>query len=90
MITQHALKELLHYDRATGVFTWRVKRGSRAAGDLAGYTEVSGYVRIRVDGVSQYAHRLAWLYVHGTMPKRVKHRNGDLGYNPMSNLYKAS
>ena len=40
-----------------------------------------------MDGVSQYAHRLAWLYVHGVWPPHeVDHINGDRSDNRIANL----
>lgn len=46
-----------------------------------------GYVRIEIDGVPQYAHRLAWLYVHGKWPRwQIDHMNCDQGDNRLCNL----
>ena len=38
----------------------RVRRG-----DVAGWLDDSGYLRIRIDGKAYYAHKLAWFYVTG-------------------------
>ena len=85
-ITQAKLKELMDYDPETGVFTWKVKPAKQIQiGDVAGCTS-DGYVKIRVLGVLYQAHRLAWLYVHGTLPHRIDHRDGDGTNNRHGNL----
>ena len=85
MLTQARLKEVLKYDRKTGVFTW-LKRGKGHSNRKQGVAGcLSGeYQRIRVDGVLYHAHRLAWLYVHGVWPCYVDHRRG--GRNSLHNL----
>jgi hypothetical protein len=87
-VTQARLKELLHYNPETGVFTWRVNRGRTAkAGDKAGSLGNNGYIGIRIDRVSYRAHRLAWLYVYGEHPEAViDHKNGVVDDNRISNL----
>ena len=87
-ITQERLKELLHYDPLTGLFTRSVYRSPNAkAGDVAGGDNGRGYIKINVDGVSHYAHRLVWLYVHGKFPdKNIDHINGNTFDNRVSNL----
>jgi hypothetical protein len=37
-----------------------------------------------------YAHRLAWLYVHGEWPNVIDHINGDAGDNRIANLRSCS
>src|SRR6185436_19695973 len=47
----------------------------------------SGYVAIRVNYVLHYAHRLAWLYVHGDWPPmKLDHVNGNRADNRLHNL----
>jgi hypothetical protein len=91
-LTADRLRELLSYDPQTGAFTWRVTRSNRAkAGKAAGCTHrQDGYIYIRVDGVMHRAHRLAWLYVHGTWPAAgIDHINGGRAQNGIANLREA-
>lgn len=84
MLTQARLKELLRYDPETGVFT-RLTRSAHNAG--SGTVSLSGYRVIHVEAVAHYAHRLAFLYMLGEMPKGVvDHLNGDRDDNRWSNL----
>ncbi|AZU97845.1 HNH nuclease [Vibrio phage LP.2] len=75
MITQEKLKSLLHYDPASGDFTWKVYRSQVArAGDTAGHRQkgkgkITGYIRIEILGKRYLAHRLAFLYMTGSMPE---------------------
>jgi hypothetical protein len=86
-LTAGRLRELLHYDPETGVFTWRVPRGNVKAGDVAGKFSGDGYRQVCVCGRFYYAHRLAWFYIHGVWPEaEIDHRNRDRSDNRMSNL----
>ncbi len=91
-LTAERLRELIHYDADTGVFTRRVKLCNRVhVGDVAGSIMKNGYWRLRVD-VNQYRlHRLAWLYVYGTWPtKFIDHIDGDPSNNRITNLREAT
>lgn len=68
-LTAERLRELLHYDSNSGVFTYRNSRGPRAAGSAAGSLSADGYIVIRVDFELCKAGRLAWLYTHGEWPR---------------------
>ena len=86
--SQERLKELLNYDPDTGVFTWKVKRHGVTSGSEAGCIEKYGYRYIKVDGAQYFAHRLAWMYVHGVDPAelQIDHVNQVKDDNKMSNL----
>lgn len=89
MITVERLRERLHYDLATGVFTWRPASGRRpAGGTIAGsLNKISGYWYINADNRFYLAHRLAWLYVHGVWPKnQIDHIDGNRANNCFANL----
>ena len=88
MITQKELKELLHYNPETGVFTWLQKAASNTKiGSVAGCNHNCGYITIRVRGKLYLAHRLAWLYVAGEWPKKdVDHSDHIRNNNKWDNL----
>ena len=85
--SQSRLKELLHYDQATGIFRWITNRkGGPRAGDIAGKSLTNGYLRIGVDGKLYYAHRLAFFYMTGRWPDQIDHFSGDRIDNRWCNL----
>ena len=81
------IKELLDYDKSTGEFTWICKRRGASKKKLAGTKTKIGYTMIMIDGKYYLAHRLAWLYVYGEMPKlSIDHINGKKDDNRIKNL----
>lgn len=81
------LREILHYDAGTGIFTWVKPTSFRVkVGDQAGVS-CGGYVLIGIDGVQYMAHRLAIYYVTGRDPVlEVDHRNQARSDNRYLNL----
>jgi hypothetical protein len=86
MLTQAELKQMFHYDSATGVFTRFPNSRNKKHVKCNSYNKF-GYLRIRI-GDRQYAgHRLAWLYVYGKLPDDViDHINGNKADNRIVNL----
>lgn len=88
-LTAGRLRELLHYNQETGVFTRLTDNGRGCrVGDVAGTIHRrSGYVNIYLDGHSHTAARLAWLYMTGQHPVYdMDHINGDKMDNRWQNL----
>ena len=82
-LTAKRLRELLHYDPETV----RVALCVRVGDEAGGVHKTSGYRRIRVDGRTYQAHRLAWLYMTGAWPKdQIDHINGAEADNRWCNL----
>lgn len=83
--------ELLHYQTATGLFVWikAPKSHPEILGQIAG-TIRDGYIRIKIDGKSYAAHKLAWLIVYGEWPALIDHRNRQTSDNRLENLRPAT
>lgn len=96
------LREALRYEPDTGKFYWRSDRprhhfnsdrgmnisNSVYGGTEAGQTRPDGYVMICINGVRYYAHRVAWMFVHGVDPEglQVDHFNRIRNDNRIDNL----
>ena len=88
--------DVLEYDPESGTFRWKHRNGmpkqwtKRYAGKPAGNVEPRGYVRIRIDGKSYYAHRIAWSMLGGADAKDIDHINGNRSDNRACNLRAAT
>lgn len=93
-LTAARLRELLDYDKASGLFRWRVDHrfcGFIRAGRIAGGLNSDGHMRIQIDGVTHLAHRLAWLHVMGEWPAdEIDHENRVRSDNRWLNLRPAT
>jgi hypothetical protein len=88
-LTKERLREVLEYNQETGEFRWKARNSNRIKiGAVAGAPFGNrGYRKIGVDGVTYYAHRLAWFYTYGAWPSQdTDHINGDRGDNRIANL----
>lgn len=87
-LTAERLREVLHYDRDTGLFYWKETISPKAVkGSVAGMVRSNGYRVIVIDKEVHRAGRLAWLYVHGEFPtKLIDHISADKSDDRIDNL----
>lgn len=89
-LTAARLHEILYYDPSTGIFRWKAKASRFATGveigEIAGAERQDGYWYIYIDKVGYRAHRLAWMYIHGSTPSIIDHKNGVRSDNRIDNL----
>lgn len=93
ILTQAVLKEHLHYDTETGIFTWvKPTMVKIKVGDIVGCLDVStGYYVTKLFRKKYQLHRLAWLYIYGFIPKNyIDHINGVTTDNRLINLREAT
>lgn len=90
-LTSEYVAKRLDYNPETGIFMWKTPTAKKLKpGDVAGCLHKSGYIKIILDGVSYWAHRLAWLYYYKEWPKgetyQIDHINGHRADNRIANL----
>jgi len=91
-LTQDMLKQWLHYEPETGVFTWIGKADPKAPNSFIGKRagkadDGRGYRAIKILGKLWLEHRLAFLYMTGMWPKQgVDHIDGSRSNNAWKNL----
>jgi hypothetical protein len=86
--TKEEVCALLNYDPETGVFTYKVKRHKRNAGDVAGHINKQGRRIIGVFSGTYKSTRLAWLIMTGEWPDdlNMDHRDRNPANDAWSNL----
>ena len=86
-MTQEKLKSTLHYNPDNGIFTRLVNNKRYKVGDTYNALNGSGYITITIDQKRYLSHRLAFLYMNGSLPKKqVDHINHIRDDNRWSNL----
>jgi hypothetical protein len=90
MITSEELRRKLVYEPETGEWTWIDSRRDGFNGRPAGWYDHYGYRRIKIDGRTHIASRLAFLYMTGQWPQdEVDHIDRDPGNDRWENLREA-
>lgn len=87
LLTADQLRDRLHYEPNTGIF-YRVKPvGGWSIGTKVGTKNGRGRYVIKIDLVSFYASRLAWLYMTGEWPNgEIDHIDNDKMNDRWANL----
>ena len=90
-LTCNDARKFFSYDKETGEIKWRMSKSPAVKkGDTAGCMHPSGYIRIKIDGVYFYAHRVIWLIVTGEWPRdKIDHINHNGVDNRWANLREA-
>lgn len=92
-ISQDYLKSILDYDPISGIFIWKKSHGARQLGDIAGCNANHGgktnYIIIGIDEELYRAHRLAFLYMTGNIPRLVDHKDRNGTNNKWENIRSA-
>ena len=85
-MTQDLLKELFEYK--DGKLLNRYQRKRALKGEVAGYVNIRGYRRIKINSKSYPANRLVYIYHYGDAPAefQVDHINGKRDDNRIENL----
>jgi hypothetical protein len=102
-LTQERLKELLHYDHETGIFTWKERSveifktqrdcnawNTRYANKKAGTKGECGYM-IRINNKKYLSRRLAWFYTYSEWPEdELDQIDADVFNDAIKNLRNAT
>ena len=83
-------KKYLDYNPETGLFTHKnmeKQYGKTRDGETAGSIRSDGFIKIKVSSKALCAHKLAFLFHYGFIPKNgIYHKNGDKLDNSIANL----
>lgn len=94
------LRELLSYDKETGILTWKVLPATsrsnicfntKCGGKKAGTINPKGYIVIGIARKYYLAHRIIWKLMTGVDPvDQIDHEDTDRGNNRWDNLRQAA
>ena len=74
------------FELRDGTLVRKVAVGPMKAGSPAGGLNKRGLIKVRVNGILYYAHRLIYYIETGEQPKAVRHIDGDITNDSPKNL----
>lgn len=87
MLTQDNLKKIIDYNPDTGIFTWIQSTALKIKiGQVAGTETKNGYRQLRYKNKCYLLHKLAFLYMTGSIPIEVDHIDTVKDNNKWNNL----
>jgi|SRR5215469_1495376 len=91
-LSPELIKSYFDYSPQTGKLTW-INRPARRIhiGDIAGFPDDQGRIKIGVSGKEYFAHRIVWVWMTGKWPdKEIDHINENPSDNRWENLREAT
>ena len=85
MLTQKELKKHVSYHPYTGLLI-RIKTGYIIGQNV----KKTNYIRVKINDASYTAHRLAFLYMTGKIPKTIDHFDQNKHNNKWNNIFAAT
>lgn len=86
MLTQERLKELVSYDENTGFFTRKTCFFASKIGTRPEFAGQAGGLVVKLNSIRYRADHLAFLFVTGSIPKKIQHIDGNQLNNSFGNL----
>ena len=98
-LSQEYLKSVLDYNPETGIFVWKERPlfhfpdmrvmkswNTQNCGKVAGTIDDKGYIRIGINKIPMFAHRLAVIWMTGEFHEQVDHCDTIKSNNKWNNL----
>ena len=81
------IRHNVRYDPLTGFLHWKIRAKGRMFNRPIGCTDTKGYIKVQLNNVGNYAHRVGWLLHTGSWPvNEIDHINRLPYDNSFDNL----